>query len=336
MGKPHILFVPVTIYRSGTEQIVLDLTERFVGDGYPISLAIPTGHPSLDVMAQEADALGAKTHRVGPLHPGDRNIRQNFGTLTRLFKETAPDIVHFHMPYAPLCFEGIVAAYRARVPLRIRTEHNPLGPLSPKQRIKMQILDAIVHKIVFVSNGNRDEHIGYGRAMGGKSMYIGNGIDPSTIADHCSEEEKTAIRRKLGLPEKAVIAVMVGVLGGRKGPIDFVKAARVAAQQNPEIHFALIGDGEKRAAAEELTKEYRLTDRIHFLGRRTDVRKILCSFDIFVQPSHYEGMSIAMLGDWQLACRWRLLALQASQTYSRRKKASFASMFTIPRHSAWR
>lgn len=293
--KPHILFVPVTVFRAGTEQIVLDLAERFGRDGYPISLAIPTGHPSLDRMAQESDALGAQTHRVGPLHPGDRNIRENFRVLTKLFKETKPDIVHLHMPYAPLCFESVVAAYRARVPVRIRTEQNPLGPLSAKQRLKMRVLDAMVHKIVFVSNSNREEHIQRGRAMGAKAMYIGNGINPSTIAHDCSAEVKSAIRKRLQLPEKAVIAVMVGTLEHRKGPIDFVKAARVAAQQNPDIHFAVIGDGDKRTAAEEMTKEYGLTERIHFLGRRADVREILCAFDIFVQPSHYEGMSIAML-----------------------------------------
>jgi glycosyltransferase involved in cell wall biosynthesis len=44
-----------------------------------------------------------------------------------------------------------------------------------------------------------------------------------------------------------------------------------------------------------LVAETGLEGRVHFLGRRADVRQILSAFDLFVQSSFYEGMSIAML-----------------------------------------
>ena len=40
--------------RGGTEQIILDLAERFVADGSRVTLVVPTGSASLDGMHDTA------------------------------------------------------------------------------------------------------------------------------------------------------------------------------------------------------------------------------------------------------------------------------------------
>jgi glycosyltransferase involved in cell wall biosynthesis len=88
---------------------------------------------------------------------------------------------------------------------------------------------------------------------------------------------------------------MVAALEERKGILDFVAAARVAAAANPNVDFAVVGDGPLRERAESLVAQHGLAGRFHFLGHRGDVRRILCAFDVFVQPSHHEGLSLVML-----------------------------------------
>jgi glycosyltransferase involved in cell wall biosynthesis len=57
----------------------------------------------------------------------------------------------------------------------------------------------------------------------------------------------------------------------------------------------LVGDGELRADLEALVSQSALDDRIHFLGSRSDVADLLAASDLFVLPSLWEGLSMALL-----------------------------------------
>jgi glycosyltransferase involved in cell wall biosynthesis len=128
-----------------------------------------------------------------------------------------------------------------------------------------------------------------------KSVVIHNGIRLGQISHRLHRDQRCEIRRELGLPETATIAAMVAALSVRKGVHDFIKAAVNASAVDPLLHFAIVGDGEERTEAERSVRCARLSERVHFLGRRSDVLRILPAFDIYVQPSHYEGLSISML-----------------------------------------
>jgi glycosyltransferase involved in cell wall biosynthesis len=159
----------------------------------------------------------------------------------------------------------------------------------------MRILDTTFHSIVYLSEGNRRSYAAnLGRSLR-RSKLIGNGVDATSVCADRSLERRRSVRWSIGLPVDPEIAVMVGSLVERKGPLDFIRAARVAASMRPTMHFAIIGDGDLRAASEELARELSIADRVHFLGHRQNVRELLSSFDIYAQPSHFEGMSIAML-----------------------------------------
>ena len=55
----------------------------------------------------------------------------------------------------------------------------------------------------------------------------------------------------------------------------------------------LIGEGSLREKIEEETEELGLSDRVKFLGSRTDVADLLMGIDAFVMPSLFEGLPIA-------------------------------------------
>lgn len=54
----------------------------------------------------------------------------------------------------------------------------------------------------------------------------------------------------------------------------------------------LIGDGPLRSAMEEKVRKLGLTDHVKFLGLRNDVQDLYNVMDIFVLPSHYEGLPV--------------------------------------------
>ena len=292
----RIVQVTISYTRSGTEQILLDLTERFARDGAAVTVVIPTGSAALDRMAGEALGRGASVERVPPLYPGDRDHRKSLRGMYLLFRRLRPSMVHFHIPRALSGFESILAAYLARVPCRIRTDHNPVvSPPTRLQRLRLRMADEMVDRIVLVSSDNlRSHRIQFSRPAE-KCLTIPNGVDPDTVPFECAPSRRRQLRLLLRLPPEAPVAVMVAALEERKGIFDYLKGAQAASRAVPELHYAIVGDGSMLATLQRMTHELGIVDRVHFLGSRTDVREILPAFDLFVLPSHYEGMALTML-----------------------------------------
>ena len=86
--------------------------------------------------------------------------------------------------------------------------------------------------------------------------------------------------------------VNVGRLQNDKGQKVLVEAAKILKKQG-NIHFTIdfIGGGENETSLKELVNAYNLNDEIHFLGfkSREYVYENLCQYDLYVQPSIFEG-----------------------------------------------
>lgn len=61
----------------------------------------------------------------------------------------------------------------------------------------------------------------------------------------------------------------------------------------PGIQLVLVGDGVLRSSMESLANDLTLGDRVHFLGRRSDVPNLLKAADVYVHSSNWEGFGIA-------------------------------------------
>lgn len=61
------------------------------------------------------------------------------------------------------------------------------------------------------------------------------------------------------------------------------------------IHLLLVGEGPLKHEYENLSKEIKVSDRIHFLGFRDDIDRILKTSDVIVLSSHWEGLSLASI-----------------------------------------
>ena len=57
----------------------------------------------------------------------------------------------------------------------------------------------------------------------------------------------------------------------------------------------IVGGGRRRGDMEQLAAKLGLTKRVHFLGVRKDIPDLLAAMDVFVLPSHSEGISLALL-----------------------------------------
>jgi glycosyltransferase involved in cell wall biosynthesis len=107
--------------------------------------------------------------------------------------------------------------------------------------------------------------------------------------------DREDVRHQLGLAPSARLLITVGTLRAAKGHAFLIQAASEIVRHFPEAHFLFVGDGELRQELESQTVAAALTDNIHFLGNRQDIGQLLAASDIFVLPSLWEGLSMALL-----------------------------------------
>lgn len=90
------------------------------------------------------------------------------------------------------------------------------------------------------------------------------------------------------------ILVSVGRLSHEKGFDIAVKACKILKDNGMKIKWILVGEGIERSLLEKLINENQLKDEFLLIGASSNPYKYLSKADIYVQPSRFEGKSIAM------------------------------------------
>ena len=115
------------------------------------------------------------------------------------------------------------------------------------------------------------------------------------IANGVDLEEFTPARvdrRELGLPADVPLTLFVGDIRISRKNLDTVLQALVNV---PQLHLAIAGAVDGRNFYPKLAQTLGVSDRVHFLGFRSDIADLMRSADIFVFPSRYEACSLVLL-----------------------------------------
>lgn len=129
------------------------------------------------------------------------------------------------------------------------------------------------------------------RLRGEAYKIPGVGIDVKGI--HDLKVDRIQKRRELGVPEDAFVMLSVGDLNANKNHSTAIKA--FAKADIPNSCYLICGEGELRNELSSLSEKLGVSQHVHLLGFRNDVREILKASDLFVFPSFREGLSVALL-----------------------------------------
>nr|MDK2850883.1 hypothetical protein [Candidatus Cloacimonadota bacterium] len=125
-----------------------------------------------------------------------------------------------------------------------------------------------------------------------KLHLIHSGIDLQRFTN--SQAQKN-FRSIWGIPEESLIVGTIAAFVGHKDYPNFIQAAALARQQNPNLHFIAVGSGPKLEQMEQLARDLRLSPGFTFTGNQTEVGSLLKVFDIFVLASQKEGLGTSVL-----------------------------------------
>lgn len=151
----------------------------------------------------------------------------------------------------------------------------------------------ILSGIIVPSRATRDEMCAEFDLAPHQFHVIPNAVDSDRFAIPAPALDMLRVDLGLDLADRTVIAI--GRLVEHKGAMDLVRAFDLVRNRLPGTKLVLVGQGPafRDIRAEVAARD--LSGCVFLLGERWDVERLLALADCFVLPSHYEGMSTAML-----------------------------------------
>lgn len=287
MKEPiRVLQIIGIVAGGGVEAVIMNYYEHI--DRTKVQFDFIVHNDNKIDITQKVEAMGGKVYKVTPYY---KNPIVFMWDIYKVIKRHHYRIVHSNMN--TLSAFSLFAAWAAGAPVRILHNHSTSSPGETKRNIMKFMLRPFARLFAthyFACSRLAGEWM-YGRKMmdSGKVKIVNNALDLKKYAFNSRKREM--LRKELGFTDEFVIG-HVGRFMFQKNHEFLIDVFVKAYKKNPHMVLLLIGDGPLRSAMEEKVKKLGLTDHVNFLGLRNDVQNLYNVMDIFVLPSHYEGLPV--------------------------------------------
>lgn len=200
------------------------------------------------------------------------------------------DIIHVHL-FPSLYWVALAKMLSFSSVKLVYTEHstNNRRHNSMFFRLYDKIIYAQYRKVICVAIAVEEQLKMKLKLPVSKLITIENGIDLSKIE---SAKGYAIEELNLSLPSDAKILLQVSSF---QYPKDQKTVIRSLQHLPSTVHLLFAGHGNLEADCNELVQKLQLTDRVHFLGIRMDVPRLLKTADIVILSSQYEGLSLSCI-----------------------------------------
>jgi glycosyltransferase involved in cell wall biosynthesis len=292
--------------RGGGELYLRFLATALAQQGAKVDVVVPAAL----FMDELADSIKAPVvlHRLEVTPTYQRRLRCLAAVADRaqqhkiatFLSDLKPEIVHVNQQVAEDGLDFLLGAARCGHPflstIHIARSAQVLGARFGWVRdlITHQMLRRIDAQHIVGSEASRcDLMERLGPEARHRIFVVRNGV-PLPIASDLAEARRIA-RADWAVRECDVVIGSVGRLTEQKNPLFAVELLRELRALGVEARFVWIGDGPLRTQFQAVAKEAGLSDMVCIDGWRVDASLRMAGFDIFLLPSHYEGMPLALL-----------------------------------------
>lgn len=293
--KPFsILLLGTQIATGGAQKVLLDQARWFHQNGYRVTIAFFYDRDNL--LDQWKKSLPIPIYNLEAFRRSASPFQKIWLMLTGIKKLWA--LLRTEKFDAVITYThdsnmiGLPLAWLAGVPARIGTHLGVIRGMSA-WRVKLHALlvnIGCIQTLIAASTGTMENAIHEGVSPA-KVQVIPNGVGIfETNPNH-----RKKVREKLNVKDDEILIVAVGRLVYEKGHEFLIEAMQKVASQSPHTKAVICGDGPRYDELASMIKNKSLENHVKLIGLWDDIPQLLSAADIFVLPSRWEGLSIALL-----------------------------------------
>lgn len=274
---------------NGGERSLLAMLPQLSEHGWRFGALVPPDSP-FDARLQ---AFGIPTHPFLLFDQnGDRKSQTGIRDQIRdAIRQLKPNLVH----------SNSLAASRLAGPVCQALGVPGIGYLRDIVKLSRQAVADLDRNdaLVAVSRATREFHIAQGAAADHVHVVY-NGVDPEIFSFRVATG---SLQHELAIPAASRCILFAGQIGLRKGLDTWLDAAEIIAREQPDCHFVIVG---KRQSGKQESIEYEtrlvkqsrcgvLAGRVHWLGERTDVARLMQESSILMHCANQEPLGRVLL-----------------------------------------
>ncbi len=162
-------------------------------------------------------------------------------------------------------------------------------------------LSSSIDRILYNSAISAEQHEAIGYA-GRNRAVIPNGFD--LLKYQPSRESRAKIRSEFGISDAAPLVGIIGRAHPMKDHANFIRAAMHVGEQWPDAHFLLAGPEmiPRNPLFSDSLNSACVSDRVHFLGERSDIQDLMSAMDVFVLSSAWGEGFPNVVGEAMACC----------------------------------
>jgi glycosyltransferase involved in cell wall biosynthesis len=222
----------------------------------------------------------------------DQN-KESYRQLLKLVEENNYDFIHCHTPVASAICRWVARKTKTKVIYTAHGFHFFKGAPWKYNLFLKSVERFLAHytdMLITINNEDYKAAQKFRLRKGGKVKYIpGIGIDLKN-ADIKTDKEKKL--KELGIPFGKKIVVTVAELIVRK---NYPVALEAISKLNDDVYYIICGQGPLEADLKNLAADLKISDRVKFLGYRTDINEILSVADLFLFTTSQEGLPVSVM-----------------------------------------
>lgn len=269
---------------GGMENYLKNFIANLSSTHFQVTCIVPNESPFTETLRE----LGVEDIFITPIE--DDPLWRAIQLTCEVARLHQIDVLHAHMPKAHVL--AGVAGSLIQKPV-VATVHG-MNITSHELGITRAVASHLIT--------NCQESYTQALAMGVPSERVDlvrNGVDTSVFTPVRLDNQ---FRRSINVPDTTPLIGFVGRLEHEKGPDLFLRMAEYVHQIRPEAHFVIVGDGFMRTKLEEMCKQMRMEDCVHFTNWSSDTSDVYPSLDLLAHTSRSDGTSLVLLEAMACGC----------------------------------
>ncbi|MFI3165979.1 MAG: glycosyltransferase [Bacillota bacterium] len=233
------------------------------------------------------------------------NFTRRHIEFIKYFKKEKIDVLHIHLPIVSYVFFHKKLFKNVKLYHTVHADLKYMFKKNTQRKFEKYCVKRLIksHNLQLIALHD-DMRIQLNEMFNvNNTLVLNNGINLERFKKELYVDSREDILKDIGFNEDDFIVGHVGRLNIAKNHKFLIEVFVELLNYKSNAKLLLVGAGELKQEIMELLDYYHIIDKVVILGNRTDVPDLMSVMNVFLFPSSYEGLGIAVIEAQSLGLR---------------------------------